>query len=65
MIKKLTALSLVAFGLAACEPHDAMMDDGKKGGDAMMSDSMMSDGDAMMSDGDSMKADGDAMMSDG
>ncbi len=64
MTKKLIALSLVAFGLAACEQHDAMMmDDGKKGGDTMMSDTMMSDGDAMKAEGDAMMS--DTMMSDG
>ena len=58
MTKKLAALSLIAFSLAACAEQDAMMmDDAKKDGDAMMSDTIMSDGDAMMSDGDAMMAD--------
>ena len=50
MTHKLLLCSALLVGLAACETHDAMMDDGMKSDDAMMSDTMMSD-DAMMSDG--------------
>ena len=58
MQMKIIAATLIALGLAACAEHDTMMmDDGKKSGDAMMSDAMMSDGDAMMSDGDAMMSD--------
>ncbi|WP_438956783.1 hypothetical protein [Cognatiyoonia sp.] len=44
MTKKVVALKFVALGLAACAEQDAIMKDG----DAIMSESMMSD--TMMAD---------------